>query len=429
MELTHQERRILDGEEGLVLQKVMETLVSYGQVLGAERLVEIQGDGHFSFAFPTPGVGPRLDMLEELVNAGLRTKFPFTLDPKGPLEYKGMAFSAEQEDEFEVKYQDQPRFDQLMAQLGLRSDDSYTCTPYLSQVGNIPKRDAILAWSESSAVVFVNSVIGARTNRNAAIMDIFSNIIGKTPLFGLLTDDGRKAAWLVEVKTSRLPNPQLLGGAIGKKIQNDVPYIAGLEKFLGPGLCDETKDYLKEMGAACAAIGAVGLYHVEKITPEAVEMGTELLVPGFRTYVIDDQELAGLMAAYPIMWADKGSQPQRCLIGCPHVSLKELHWWADHIQAALKEQGNSQVAIPTIISAAPQVLAEFRQDEEAYERLKRMGVKLSDMCSEACMTNKFLALEAVVTDSNKLRAFTPARMLLKEDLLRVIAAGKIEGTL
>jgi predicted aconitase len=119
-----------------------------------------------------------------------------------------------------------------MLQLGLKDVEAYTCTPYLAEVGNIPRRGARLAWSESSCVVFANSVLAARTNRNAAVMDILCNIAGKTPLTGFLTDEGRRANWWVEVTTRSLPNPQLLGAAIGMKVMEDVPYIVGLDLLL-----------------------------------------------------------------------------------------------------------------------------------------------------------------------------------------------------
>jgi predicted aconitase len=102
-------------------------------------------------------------------------------------------------------------------------------------------------------------------------MDLLSNIAGKTPYTGLITDQGRQANWLVEVATVDLPNPHLLGAAIGEKVQTGVPYIIGLDRFLGPGICEENIDYLQEMGAIIATYSAVDLYHVENLTPEAVE--------------------------------------------------------------------------------------------------------------------------------------------------------------
>jgi predicted aconitase len=150
-------------------------------------------------------------MLEELVSAGLRTKFPFTLDPKPPLDFHNLGLTPQQKEEFNTMFRDEARYQEGMSALGLRDRQSYTCSPYLPEAGNIPVRGSVLAWSESSCVVYANSVLAARTNRNAAIVDLFSNLLGSTPLFGLLTDEGRKADWCIEIRTQKLPPPQLLG--------------------------------------------------------------------------------------------------------------------------------------------------------------------------------------------------------------------------
>jgi len=425
MELTPEERNILDGKQGPTLQKVMRTLVIYGRAVGAKRFVDIEWDGHFSIHHVLPGIGPRLEMIDELVEANLKTQYPFTLDPKPPLDFGNLSLTLEQQRTFEQIFRDQADYEQKMLQLGLRDQDAYTCTPYLAEVGNIPTRGTILAWSESSCVVFVNSVLGARTNRNAALIDLLSNIAGKTPLFGLLTDEGRQATWLVKVCTSDLPHPQVLGGAIGVKVLEDVPYILGLDQFLGPGLNERTTDYLKEMGAACAAIGAVGLYHADNITPEAIEQGTNLLLDDHHTYIIDDQELQSIMTSYPVMWEQKNAKPQKCLIGCPHLSLRELYWWTDKLYGALQTRGRGRIAVETIICAAPQVLHRFKTDVEAYERLKSTGAQLSATCAEAYMDNELCAREAVVTNSNKLRYFTTARMFPDDQLVDIIVSGRI----
>jgi predicted aconitase len=426
MNLTKEEEAILDGQQGSTLQKVMRTLVFYGEALEAEKFVDIEWDGHFSIPSAVPGLGPRLEMLDELVMAGLKTKFPFTLDPRSPApaDFENLSLSSEQERIFIEMLENQPAYDKLMLQLGLRHQDDYTCTPYLPEVDNIPPRGAILAWSESSCVVFANSVLGARTNRNSSIIDILSNIAGKTPLTGLLTDEGRQAAWHVEIKTRRKPDPQLIGAIIGKTVQEDVPYITGLDRFLNPDLDDKTRDYLKEMGAACAAIGAVGLYHVENITPEAKDKGIGLLNPGHRSCVVDDRELETMLMSYKVMWNNQNVKPRKCLIGCPHLSLRELYLWTDNIQKALEVEEKKQLEVATIICAAPQILRKFKADKEAFERLERTGAKLSGICPEGYMGNQICAGEGVITNSNKLRAFTSARLLLDRDLIKVMVTGK-----
>ncbi len=428
MRLAPDEQRLLDGESGPTLQKIMRTLVLYGEALGAERFVDVEGGGHFALHHVLPGIGPRPEMLDELVAAGLKTKFPFTLDPHPPLDFENLELRPDQEDEFRRMFQAQSHFDACMRQLGLRDPDAYTCTPYLPEVGNAPKRGTILAWSESSAVIFANSVLGARTNRNAVIMDLLSNLAGKTPLTGLLTDAGRCPTWHVEVRTSALPDPQVWGAAIGKKVMEDVPCITGLDRFLGQGLTARARDYLKEMGAACAAIGAVGLYHVENITPEACDPQRGWTVPDAPLYPITDDELQLQRAGYRVMWRDAAAKPQRCFIGCPHLSLPELYAWTEAIQRTLQRAGRRQVAMPTLIAAAPQVLRQFRVDTAAYEQLLGTGVKLSATCLEACLDNPLLASEAVATNSNKLRAFTTARLFSDAELLEIMTYGDLPGS-
>jgi predicted aconitase len=425
MRLGEDERRLLEGNGGATLQKIMRTVVRYGEAVGAERLVDIEAAAHSSAHLAIPALGFPLSMLEEITAAGLCTKWPFTLDPGAPLDFENLFVTPDEQDAFRKLFRDQERYGRLMLQLGLRDCEAYTCTPYLPEVGNIPKRGAVLAWSESSCVVWANSILAARTNRNAAIVDLMCNLVGKAPLFGLLTDEGRRARWLIQVQTSRLPDPQLLGGAIGLAVMEDVPLIAGLDRFLDPGLSPRNLDYLKEMGAACAAIGAVGLYHVENVTPEAVEQKRSLLEAGYRTQVLDDAGLDALIASFPDLWA-RNASPSRCLIGCPHLSLRELHWWSDAILERLRAHGRGRVAVSTVLFAAPQVIRRFDPDGRLRERLLRAGVGVSASCAESFMDNQLVAQTAVITNSNKLRAFTTARMMRNGELLETVAGGARE---
>ncbi|MBA7479725.1 hypothetical protein ES707_15161 [subsurface metagenome] len=427
IKLTQDEKNILQGKQGAAMQKILKTVVLYGEALGAERLADINGDGHFVITYAIPGIAPSMEMLDELTASGIKTKYSFTLDPKPPLDFENWFLTPDQVQTLEQMYEDQPRYDERMLQLGLRDTDACTCTPYLPEVGNIPKRGDILAWSESCCAIFANSVLGARTNRNGAIMDLLSNIAGKTPFAGLLTDEGRKASWLVEVKTNSLPLPQLLGTAIGKKVIADVPFIVGLDRFLGAGMNEETRDYLHEMGTLCATAGAVGLYHVQNITPEAVDYGPKLLVPNHKTYAIDDRELDELLSSYPVLWLNKDAGPEKCFIGCPHLSMQQLYWWTDKIDRALEKESRKQLPVKTTICAAPQVLQKFKADKNAYERLERAGVKLSAGCAMQLFDKDLSAGEAIVTNSNKLRAYTTARFFPDEELVKIIISGEIKG--
>ncbi|MCK4801542.1 MAG: DUF521 domain-containing protein [Anaerolineales bacterium] len=146
IQLSKEERDILQGAKGSVLQKVMKTVVLYGEALGAEQLVDIEGQGHLVIPWSIPGISPPIDMLEELVDAGLRTKHPFTLDPYPPLDFSNLNLDPEVESAILEMHSKQDRYDELMMQLGLRDEDAYTCNPYQPEVGNIPDRGAILAW-------------------------------------------------------------------------------------------------------------------------------------------------------------------------------------------------------------------------------------------------------------------------------------------
>ena len=425
MILEQDELELLKGKKGPIWQKIIKTVVRYGEVFGAERLVPIDGPAHFVTSFGLSTIEPFLEILEELVNANITVKMPFTVDPR-PIDTE-IEYSKEEKAIFDSMYSHQARLEKLLLDMELLNENAFTCTCYLKEVGNIPKRGQILAWSESSAVVYANSVIGARTNRNAAGIDILCNILGKAPYFGLLTDEGRQASWLIEVKTKELPNPQLLGSAIGLRVMEDVPYIVGLSDFLGDKLTDDVKDYLKDMGAAAASNGAVGLYHVEDLTPEAKDYGESLLKKDYKTYVIDDEELKRIYKSYPILWKDPNTKPALCFIGCPHASLNQIYWWYENLKERLSHKKVKKVNVPTYICAAPAVIDEFKKDKEAYNELIQMGVKLTYICPLMYMSNPLCAGKPVITNSNKLRTYSTARFYPDEQLLDILCNDDEKG--
>lgn len=425
MELTREEKDILEGKQGETLRKVLKSVVEYGAAFGAKRLVPIDGAPHFVTSFGASVIKPYFAMVDELIKAGLKTKAPFTVNPR-PIDYENVKCSPLEKLLFKFIYGKQKTYENQLSQLGLRDKDAFSCACYLPEVGNIPKRGAVLAWSESSAVVFANSVLGARTNRNSSGIDLLCNLAGKTPLFDLLTDEGRRASWLVEVQTSSLPNAQLLGSAIGMKVMENVPYIVGLDRFLGAGVNDSTRAYLKDMGAAAASNGAVGLYHLEKITPEATEKERTLLRQGYQTYVIDDSELERVRKSYPILWKRKEAEPKKCFIGCPHLSLQQLRWWTKKIPDALKAHGQKRVKVETMLCTASQVADRFREFRVDHEKLTASGAKLTSICPLMYMNNPLSAKKPVITNSNKLRTYSTARFFPDEEALEIIVTGKLK---
>ena len=294
------------GEQGEAMRKVLNTLVMYGEAFGAERMVKITGRmGHAVIGTGSMTWKPVFDLMEELIDGGALPRQSFTTDPRGVEDHVPM--SLKDRAMFKVIFSGQKRMEQEWERMGIKDSNAYTCTAYMEEVGNIPQYGDILGWAESSAVSYVNSVIGARCNRNSGILELMSNILGYVPEFGLLTDEGRKADWIIDVQCQNMPEPQLLGSAIGFKCIEDVPYIRGLDKWLGTELTQTVKDYLKDMGAAAASNGSVGLYHVENLTPEAVkhalaEGGNALIKEDAKVFVIDDAEIERVKASYPNPW-------------------------------------------------------------------------------------------------------------------------------
>lgn len=303
--------------------------------------------------------------------------------------------------------------------------DGFTCTCYLPEVGNVPKKGDILSWAESSAVVFANSVLGARCNRNSGMLDLFGSVIGYVPEFGFLTDEGRKAKWKVIIKTTKIPEAQILGSAIGMKVMEDVPYVIGLDKYLGTELNDTAIAYLKDFGAATASNGAVGLYHIDNLTPEAKELGESLLVNDYKEYVIDDAELERVYKSYPVMWKNKEKKGNLVFIGCPHLTLKQLNDWTDKIVNGLKQTGRKKVKVRTIMTTAPGVLKEFKKSPK-YNELVATGVKISSICPLMYTNNPLTKSRRIITSSNKLRTYSIARYYKDEEILNYIVGKEVK---
>ncbi len=419
MKLTQEQQAILDGARGETMAKVMETLVAYGDTFRAERMVPITGQyGHTVISFGLGIMKPVYDLYNELIEAGLTGGQRFTADPR-PMDDKVPASPLEKLVFKKFMYSQQDRLEEQMHKLGLTSDDDYTCTCYLPQVGNIPKRGEVLSWAESSAVVYANSVLGARCNRNSGIIELFGSIAGFVPEFGLLTDEGRKASWVVEVRCEKMPEAQLLGSAIGMKVMEQVPYIKGLDKWLGTELDDKTCAYLKDFGAATASNGAVGLYHIENLTPEAKDMGEDLITEGAQVYVIDDAELERVKSSYPVVWKNADAKPRLCFVGCPHLTLQQLIDWTRAIDEGLHKNGLSRVSVPTVFTAASAVLREFEKTPYA-ETLRRCGVITGSLCPLMYMNNPLCKKKAVITCSNKLRTYSSARFYSEDEILTII---------
>ena len=419
MNLTPEQQAILNGEKGEVLAKVMKTLVMYGDAFGAEKLVPVTSKyGHTVISFGINTMKPVYDLYDQLLASGVKFQQKFTADPL-PLD-PNVPSNLLQDLVFkQFMYKLQPRYEEQLRRMGMKDEKDFTCACYFDEVGNIPEKGEVLSWAESSAVVYANSVLGARCNRNSGIIDVMGSMLGYVPYFGLLTDEGRKATWVVEVKTTKKPEAQLLGSAIGMKVMEDVPYVKGLDKWIGTELDGDAKAYLKDFGAATASNGAVGLYHIDGLTPEAVEQGESLIAEGAKVYIIDDAELDRVKNNYPVMWKDKNATPKLCFVGCPHLSYDQLVEWTENVSEALKKNGRSKVSIPTVFTAAPAVVEKFNATPNAA-KLKATGVVLSYICPLMYMNNPLAGKMPVITNSNKLRTYTTSRYYTSAEILDII---------
>lgn len=298
MYLTEKEQRMLNGEEGYAVKKSMEILVALGDIYGAERLIKVGSVQVAGVSYHNLG-DAGLEFLNELAKDG-RVKVLTTLNPAGmDLEnWKSLGITAE----FAEK---QNLVIDAFRKMGIIT--SCTCTPYL--IGNLPRYGEHVAWSESSAVTFANSVIGARTNREGGPSALAAAFVGKTPCYGLHIDENRVPDVHVHVtaKLKKLSDWGALGYCIGKKAENKIPYITGVK--------EADVDELKSFCASVVTYGAKPLFYIKAITP-----GSEKYQPPKDKVTIDARDIE---EAYRDI-NDEASDIDFVCIGCPHCSIKEI---------------------------------------------------------------------------------------------------------
>ena len=298
MQLTDQEQKMLDGKEGYAVKKSMEILVALGEIFGAENLIEVGSVQVAGVSYHNLG-DAGLEFLDELAKDG-RVKVLTTLNPAGmDLEdWQQLGISPE----FAEK---QYLVIKAFERMGILV--SCTCTPYL--IGNLPLFGEHLAWSESSAVTFANSVIGAKTNREGGPSALAAAFVGKTPCYGLHLDENRVPDIHVRVNANlaKLSDWGALGYAIGKKAENKIPYITGIKKA--------DLDELKSFCASVVTYGAKPLFYIKGITP-AAEQQTQ---PKESVTI----EATDIKNAYDNI-NDQVTDIELVCVGCPHCSIKEI---------------------------------------------------------------------------------------------------------
>jgi predicted aconitase len=428
MILTEEQRAALDGRNGVAAAKVMETLVLYGEALGAGEMARVTSNsGHLTGYLDYASMKPAYKIIDGLVRDGIVSSQPFSFGPR----HADVRFPAGllRRAAFRAVSPFTQRRERQLRRLGLIDGEAFSCACFLQEVGNIPSRGDVLSWSGDGAVVYANSVLGARCNRNPFLIGLFGSIADCVPKFGLLTDEGRRPDWIVELRLTSMPDPQLLGAAIGRKVFGKVPYIKGLDSWIGAVCTQEACDFLKDMGAAAAYNGRVGLFHVDNLTPEAVEYGESLVSPDAGRYVVDDDELEKTRD-YCRRAAEKkearGERREVCFIGCPHLSLAQLVEWTRRLGYVLKASGSDRARCPVYFMAAPGVLSAFEETAEAV-RLKRMGGIVTEICPMAGLAGGMRAGMRVITSSCVLSQGAAAEYCTEDEILQFVTGGFLDN--
>lgn len=315
MDLTRGEQAILDGESGEGSQKAMELIVALGKIYGAENLVNITSAHLSGASYKTIGDGGLL-YLEDLVRKGSKVKVTSTLNPIGMdrERWNEMHISSD----FSIK---QLRIVELYGSMGIKTTCS--CTPYLGD--NVPKLGDHVAWAESSALSFVNSFIGARTNREGGPGALAAAILGKTANYGLHLKENRAPTVVIDADIGdSLFEHSLLGQAVGMRIGGGIPYYRGIRPDV---------EKAKTMAAAMAAAGAVAMFHVEGVTPE------------YQNYDVSDLEVMHIGKTELEEAREKlntSRDPQLIALGCPHLTENEMHEIAALLKGK-KKKGDAEI--------------------------------------------------------------------------------------
>jgi predicted aconitase len=349
MHLTKTEEKMLNGEEGYAVKKAMQILVALGDIYEAERLIKVGSVQVAGVSYHNLG-DAGLEYLNELAKDG-KVKVLTTLNPAGmDLEnWQHLGISPE----FAEK---QNMVIDAFEKMGILV--SCTCTPYL--IGNLPRYGEHIAWSESSAVTFANSVIGARTNREGGPSALAAALVGKTPCYGLHLDEMRVPDIHVQVNVhlEKLSDWGALGYSVGKKAENKIPYITGVK--------DAEVDELKSFCASVVTYGSKPLFYMQNITP-----ASEKHQPPEETFTIEESDI---QEAYEQI-NDEVSDIDFVCVGCPHCSIKEI------AEIARLLEGR-KVAVNTEFWVATSRFAKQLADKRGYtEVIERAGGKFAcDTC-------------------------------------------------
>lgn len=389
MYLTKDEERILDGEEGEIPERMFRLLVRLGEIYGADRMIPVGSVQVAGVSYKSIG-DPGTEFLEDIAAKKTQVKVLTFLNPAG----------MDLEDWERLDFPKEFAMNQLRIMHAFKSMGiviTSTCTPYLA--GNLPRFGEHIAWSESSAVSFSNSVIGARTNREGGPSALAAAVCGKTPNYGLHLWENRQPNVIIKVESNLefASDFGALGYYVGKQVKNKIPYFKGIH--------NADTDQLKALGAAMASSGAVALYHAEQLTPEASLVKKDKL----ETIIVGKNELSDTYEKL-----NSGRNPDIVILGCPHASLREISALADKLKgkqlkkpvwictSRMMKEAADRMGLTNIIEAAGgQVVADTCM---VVSPIEQMGYTTTGVNSgkAANYLPGFCKQKVVFTDINKL---------------------------
>lgn len=362
MKLTDEQQGLLAGERGEAMALAMKTMVEYGKAFGAARLVPIRS-AHLAGTFGAFPYKAYYHVLDRLIAGGARVAVPTTLNPQ-----PGHALNPLNR----VLFSKQKQIDRMAKALGVTPN--YSCVCY--EGANVPGPGDVVGWAESSAVQYANSVLGARTNRNSVLIDVCTAVTGCTPEFGYLLDENRRGRLLVKLAIDRM-DASALGFIIGRKAVDRVPVI-------------EHHDFspieLKNMGGAMAAAGAVAMFHVEGLTPEAPDRKTAFDGEPEETLTVTQRDLDDLRAGDP-------EEADLVVFGCPQMTYEEA-------REALRFFAGRKAKKPVWFCLIPEARERFER-EGLGAQAREAGVEIHDHCPLAALTVRW-GRKYVLTTSGKL---------------------------
>ncbi|MHA1965152.1 MAG: aconitase X [Candidatus Thorarchaeota archaeon] len=384
LELTKDEKEMLDGKQGKATRKAMEIITTLGEIYGAKRLIPVSSVQIAGVSYHNLGEAG-LEYLSEMAEDGL-TRVLTTLNPAGMdlSEWKKHGIS-------ENFAKNQQRVVDAFEKMGVIT--TCTCTPYL--IGNLPHYGEHIAWAESSAVCFSNSVIGALTNREGGPSALASALTGKTAEYGLHLQENRVAQVKYEIKTELKDTDDfgLLGHVIGERTGKTIPYITGINRA--------TTEQLKSFSASVATYGGVAIFHMEGITPNRTTIPE-------KTEVITRDDLNGARTELD----DEEADIDFISVGCPHASIKEIATIAEMLDGKQVTDGKTV----WITTAKPTKDLAIKMG--FYDKIEKAGAFLvaDACCAVAPLEGRFTGL---MTDSAKACFYARGKNKFKTEIRSV----------